>query len=48
MPPQAKPAAAAVAAVAKKKAPAAKKMTGDEGNEVAVMPPCAPRRTRTS
>ena len=46
MPPKAKPTAAAVAAAAKKKAPTAKKTTGDESNEVAVMPPLAPAKNK--
>ncbi len=44
MPPKAKPAVVDVAAVAKKKAPVAKKTTGDESDEVAVMPPRAPAK----
>jgi hypothetical protein len=48
MPPKVKPAVAAMAAAAKKKAPITKKMTGDESNEVAVMPPRAPAKNKNS
>ena len=44
IPPKVKPAAAAMAMAAKKKAPAAKKTTGDKSNKVAVMPPYAPAK----
>ena len=46
IPPKVKPAAAAMAMAAKKKAPAAKKTTGDKSNKVAAMLPRAPAKNK--